>query len=149
MRRVSAFAATALLFSCLSGTAHSEPSPPELRAAKFICQVNEYPPTLDAEGRIYGYADHTCDSRPDWAPKWLEIRLLSRACERCADREVTVWRRSDRKEDNWRVSRTSFATPCKRSSAARWYVTEARAYVQNGVFQGGGKSSPAKLGCSN
>lgn len=78
MRRVSAFAATALLFSSLSGTAYAEPSPPEPRAA-FICQVNEHAPTLDAEGRIYGYADHTCDSRPDWAPKWLEVRLLSRA----------------------------------------------------------------------
>lgn len=149
MRRVSAFAATALLPSCLSGTAHAEPSPPELREAQFICQVNKYPPTLDAEGRTHGYADHTCDSRPDRAPKWLDIRLLSRTCERCADREVTVWRRSDRKEDRWRVSRTSFDKPSKRSSAARWYVTEARAYVQNGVFHGGGKSSPAKLGCSN
>lgn len=149
MRLIASLFTTVVLFAAPATPSPSAPASPEPRAAKFICLVHEHPPRLDAENRINAYADQTCESRPDWAPKWLEVRLLSRGCATCSDRAVTGWVRSPARENNLRVSRATAVKFCTKSAQGRWYVTEARAFVQNGVYQSGGKSGVVQLGCSN
>ncbi|MEU5214986.1 hypothetical protein AB0G79_02140 [Streptomyces sp. NPDC020807] len=138
-------------YRAVRALAESEPPPATLTqpTTRFVCLVHAYPPRLDAENRINAYADHTCESRPDWAPEWLEVRLLSRSCSTFSDRAVTGWVRSPARENNTRVSRATAVKSCAKQSPGRWYVTEARAYAQNGAYQTGGKSEAVRLACSN